>query len=202
MGKRTGRTAAELIAELEADPEHQARKREREAAMNDEHAVLEEAEKPVLADLAAIGVDTDSPWNLYRDPEARARAVPVLLDHIERDYPDKVVHGIGQALTDRSARGSWDRIKEIYLATRSDLVRDQLSHVLGHVAVREHYDDLLAFLADESLGITRTSFIRAVNRIGNRMESGKGRQVIEGLVDDPELSAEARAVLAGRSRKD
>ncbi|RYC07072.1 hypothetical protein [Nocardioides zhouii] len=165
MGKRqAGITAGELIAELEADPEHQARRREREAAADEEHAVLREVEKPVVADLAAIGVEVDSPWNLYRDPDARARAVPVLLDHLDRDYPD------------------------------------MLSHVLSHVAVREHYDDLLSFLSDESLGSTRISFIRPVNRIGNRIEQGKGRQVIEGLVDHPQLSAEARAVLAGRSR--
>ena len=146
------------------------------------------------------GVEVDSPWNLYRDPEARARAVPVLLDHIDRDYPDKVVLGIGQALADRSARSAWARIKEIYLATDSDLVRDQLSHVLAHVAVREHYDDLVAFLADESLGSTRIPFIRPVNRIGNRIEPGRGRQVIDALADHPQLAAEARAVLAGRSR--
>ena len=145
-------------------------------------------------------MEVDSPWNLYRDPEARAQAVPVLLDHIGRDYPDKVVLGIAQALTDRSARAAWDRIREIYLGTDRDLVRDQLSHVLAHVAVREHYDDLLALLADESLGSTRIPFIRPVNRIGNRIEPGRGRQVIEGLADHPQLSTEARAVLAGRSR--
>ena len=202
MSKRAPRTAGELMAELEADPEHQARKRDREAAEREEQRTLAEAEKPILADLAAIGVETDSVWNLYRDPEAREKSVSVLLDHVDRDYPDKVVLGIGGALADKSARASWDRIKQIYLSTDSEVVRDRLAAVLAEVAVREHYDDLLAFLDDESLGQTRIYFVRPVNRIGNRMERGKGRQVVEGLLNDPVLSTVARAVAAGRSRKE
>lgn len=68
------------------------------------------------------------------------------------------------------------------------------------IATRAHYDDLLAFLADEALGATRIYFLRPGNRIGNRMRAGKGRSVIEELADDAVLGAEASALLAGRSR--
>ncbi|MFC5677807.1 hypothetical protein [Aeromicrobium endophyticum] len=70
--------------------------------------------------------------------------------------------------------------------------------MLSSHAVREHYDDLLAFIHDEDLGECRVYFVRPINRIGNRMSAGAGRAVIEALANDPVLGREATAVLRGR----
>jgi hypothetical protein len=67
-------------------------------------------------------------------------------------------------------------------------------------ARREHYDDLLALIQNEDLGSSRIYFLRPINRIGNRMEAGQGRAVIETVVNDPVLDKEAAAILKGRSR--
>ncbi len=53
----------------------------------------------------------------------------------------------------------------------------------------EHYDDLVAFIRDDSLGASRIYFLRPINRIGNRISAGQGRAV---------LGKEATAILAGR----
>jgi len=190
------------MAELERDPAYRERQAALKAEEEQQTSALAEAEKPVLADLAAIGIRTDSCWNLYQQPGSLPEAIPVLLDHLEREYPDRVLEGIANALDDTSARDSWNEMKTIYLSTSKAAVRDRLAAAMAGIAVRAHYDDLLDFLAQESLGETRIYFLRPVHRIGNRMSVGKGRHVIEGLVDDPVLSTEAKRILAGRSRTD
>jgi hypothetical protein len=67
-------------------------------------------------------------------------------------------------------------------------------------ATREHCEDLLAFIRNARLGDSRIYFVRPVNSIGNRIEVGQGRAVIECVVDDPVLGKEATAVLKGRGR--
>ncbi|WP_353953198.1 hypothetical protein V6K52_07150 [Knoellia sp. S7-12] len=147
------------MAELEQDPAYRERQAALEAEDEQQKARLAKAEKPLLADLAAIGIRTDSAWNLYQDPGSLPEAIPVLLDHLEREYPDKVLEGIANALDDRSARDSWHQIKTIYLSTVKATVRDRLAAVMAGIAVRAHYDDLLWFLTQESLGETRIYFL-------------------------------------------
>lgn len=195
-------TAGDLMAELAQDPDYRKRQAAIEAEQEQELRLLAKAEEPLLADLAAIGIRTDSAWNLYQHAGSLPDAIPVLLNHLEREYPDKVLEGIANALNDKSARDWWPQIKTLYLSTPKAAVRDRLATVLAGIAVRAHYDDLLWFLNQESLGETRIYFLRPVHRIGNRMAPGKGRSVIKGLVNDPVLSTEAKRILAGRSRND
>jgi hypothetical protein len=82
------------------DPDYR-REVEAEAARRaEESRTLLVAQQPIVADLAAIGIETDSVWHLYKIPESRPKAIPVLLDHLTRPYPDKVLMGIGVALSD------------------------------------------------------------------------------------------------------
>jgi hypothetical protein len=191
---------AELNRRMAEDPDYRRDVEAEEARRAKESRILRVAEQPIVADLAAIGIKTDSVWNLYKIPESRPKAIPVLLDHLTRPYPNKVLMGIGVALDDKSARGWWPELKALYLHTSNATVRDGLAAALSGVAAKVHYDDLLSFLADESLGETRIYFLRPVNRIGNRMSSGKGRRVIEELAADRPFEKEAKAILAGRSR--
>jgi hypothetical protein len=109
-----------------------------------------------------------------------------------------VLRGIGAALDHRSARDWWQQRKAVYVDTTNEMVRDRAAAVLSNVAVRSHHDEVLSFLAEDSLGSTRTYFLRPVNRIGNRIAPGKGRAVVESLATDPTFAKEAAAILAGR----
>ena len=161
------------------------------------------AEQPVLDDLAqSCGITLDTVWNLYKFPASRAEAIPVLLRHLVLDYPDAVLEGIGQGLADKSARPWWTELKAIYLNARREVVRDRLAVSLAECAKREHYDDLLTFVADRALGESRIYFLRPINRIGNRIGPGQGRAVIERLADDPALGREASAILKGLGRNE
>jgi hypothetical protein len=75
----------------------------------------------------------------------------------------------------------------MYLKPQSDVVRDRLAAALAECARREHYDHLLAFVADPTLGESRIYFLRPINSIGNRIKRGQGRAVIEDLRRNPAL---------------
>ena len=198
---RGPRTAAEVIAEreerLRTDPVYAAQV----MAVEDEHAAAQaanrQAELPVLADLAMSGITLDIIWNLYKFPESRSVAIPVLLRHLVLDYPDRVLLGIGQGLADKSARPWWAELKALYLTPQREPVRDRLAGALAEIAKREHYDDLLSFVADPALGPSRIYFLRPINRIGNRIRQGQGRLVIERLAEDAVLDREASKILKG-----
>jgi hypothetical protein len=193
---------AEREQRLRTDPEYAAQVK----ALEDERAAVvaanRRAERPVLDDLANSGITLDTVWNLYRFPELREQAIPVLLRHVDLDYPDRVLEGIGQSLADKSVRPWWEQLKAMYLGTQRDVVRDRLAGALAECAIREHYDDLLSFVADPSLGGSRIYFLRPINRIGNRISQGQGQAVIERLAEDPVLGREASAILKGLSRNE
>jgi len=200
----SGKTAAEVMAELERrkreDPAYRVESERAESERAERIRLLRIAEQPVVEDLRAIGLVLDTVWDLYKIPDSRPKAIPVLLRHIALDYPDRVLEGIGQGLDHRSARGWWSNLRELMFSTDRDIVRDRVAAALSACATREQYDDLLAFMRDTSLGSCRIYFLRPINRIGNRISAGQGRAVIETVADDHVLGKEATAILRGRSR--
>jgi hypothetical protein len=200
--RQGSRTAAEVTAErekrLRTDPQYAAQVKAVEVERAAAAAANRQAERPVLDDLHQAGLTLNTVWDLYKFPELRSKAVPVLLRHLVLDYPDRVVQGIGQGLADKSARPWWAELKAMYLKPQRDPVRDRLAGALAECAKREHYDDLLAFVRDPDLGESRIYFLRPINRIGNRISPGQGRLVIQGLAQDAVLGREASAILKGR----
>lgn len=201
MGKGRGAiSATELMAELEANPDFVARREAADAERAELERLLGIAEQPVVEELRDLGLDLDSVWDLYKFPDSRPQAIPVLLKHLTRDYPGRVLFGIGQGLDHKSARPWWSDLRQMMLSTDREEVRDRLAVALANCATREHYEDLLAFIRDGSLAECRIYFLRPINRIGNRINVGQGRAVIEAVADDPVLGREATAILVGRSR--
>lgn len=198
------RTAAEVMADLERrkreDPAYRAELERAEQERAEREQQLRIAEQPVVHDLQAIGLEVVSVWDLYKIPDSRPKAIPVLLKHLALDYPDRVLFGIGQGLYDTSARTHWSEIRDLMLSTDRDEARDRLAVALSKCAGCEHYGELLDFVRDERLGECRIYFLRPINRIGNRMSAGQGRAVVESLANDPVLGREATAILQGKSR--
>ena len=180
------------------DPEYRAaveRAESERAALAEERRV---AAQPVVDDLRAAGVELDSLWDLHASPQSYGIAIPVLLDHLARAYPERVLSDIGFALPNKPSREWWPHFRSLYLSTQSPAVRDRLAASMSTSAVREHYAELLDLVGNSDLGASRIYFLRPINRIGNRISPGQGRAVLAGLVADPELGIEATAVLKGR----
>lgn len=206
MNMARGSVTAKDLAEekgrrLREDPDYRAavEKAESERAARAEER--RRASMPVLDDLRREGVDVPSLGELHKEPESYPQAIPVLLAHLQRDYPERTLEDSGDALAFKPDASWWNEFKALYLTTQSEAVRDRIAAALSGCAVKKHYDDddLLAFVREESLGSSRIYFLRPIHRIGNRATPGAGRAAIETLSSDATLGAEANAIPQGKS---
>jgi hypothetical protein len=75
-----------------------------------------------------------------------------------------------------------------------------MSHGVQQFTRSYAHGTVTAYSVGDSLGECRIYFLRHINRIGNRLDVGQGRAVIQTVGDDPVLGKEATAILRGRSR--
>lgn len=85
------------MAELNAKPQHVARQAREVEAAAIRDAELRRAQAPLIEALQKMGV-VESVWNLVNTREAYPQALPVLLEHVQRPYPDVVREGCTLAL--------------------------------------------------------------------------------------------------------
>ena len=95
---RGGITAEEHAKQLRADPEFMHRRAEQEKALAEREVMLQRAEAPLVDDLARLGFEVKSVWFLKNNNPEFRKAIPVLLDHLRRPYPDIIRAGIAQRL--------------------------------------------------------------------------------------------------------
>ena len=98
------KSADELMSELNADPTFRARRREREEQRRNLEAELKRAEAPLVDALRTAGFEVHSVWELASSCRAYSEAIPILISHLDRPYPDRVREGIARALAVPQAR--------------------------------------------------------------------------------------------------
>lgn len=198
MTKRRGAVSAEeLAAQLESNPDWVRDRDAREAERQERARRLSEAEQPIAADLRAVGVLVDSPWDLVNTSDPYPAALPVLMGHLERGgYPARVMEGLGRALAVNPSVAFWDRLKARWLAARNSGEEDGTAVALAACATKKQLDDLIAFLSVEERGESRLFFLRAIVRVGGE----RGYEVLESLRDDPVLGQAATARLKRRRK--
>ncbi len=107
--KKYWQSAAEFMAELQADPEWVQRRQEQQSrhAARVAHlkAELEPEQAPLLADLADAGLKINSVWDLVNSSECYSNAIPVLCKHLRLVHHPVLREGIARALTVPEARG-------------------------------------------------------------------------------------------------
>jgi hypothetical protein len=106
MNRRKGYVSAvDLMAKLQSDPEWVAQNAEREAKRVAAEARFRVEEEPIIRDLAKAGYDVGSVYDLVNTTASYPSAIPVLLDHLSRDYHPRIRQGIGRALAVVEAQG-------------------------------------------------------------------------------------------------
>ncbi len=159
------------MKQLDNDPEYRASVAKADAERRAVQEALSRAERPLVDELQAAGIALRSAWDLFEFPESGEVVYPILVEHLHRDYPERVLDGIARAFTKKVARRHWPELLEIYL-----------SEVRG--------------------GATRIYFLRTVNRIGNRIGAGAGREVIQRFANHPALGLESKRIIRGLGPND
>jgi hypothetical protein len=196
--KKKGETAEELLARLEADPEFVADRSAREIAHLEREAVLRAAEAPVVAELRAAGYPVESVWDLVNTSSNYAEALPILVGHLSKPYPDAVRDGIARALAVPEANFAIDTLKRLYQAEKKGRAKDGLAVALAAVAQQRDEAEIIRLARDTKNGSSRLLLLRALARFAD----AKARATLMELGSDPELYKEAQLILRRLKRRD
>jgi HEAT repeat protein len=193
MTKRKPISAGELVASLAKDPEYQERVRQRDEKIRMETERLARAQAPLVEEMRAAGADVNNVWDLINTDKKHPELVPILLAHLDKDYPDRVREGIARALsTVREARTGWDQLVRAYRKDPSPTdwvlgvsqVKWALHLAIATAADVSVLDELIQLAADRRHGRHRSFFVDALAAI----DDPRAQAALEELKDDPDLS--------------
>lgn len=195
-------TAAELMAELNQDPQFVERRRQQEQARQREEADLRRAQQPLLDELRSVGLAVQSVWDLVNTATPYPAAVPILLRHLQLPYPDRVREGVARALAVPEARSSWNILVEQFRRDedRAGLgAKAGLAAAIAAVADDDVLDDVIELLTNPQHGQSRLLLVTAVAR----SSLPRARRVLSALSNDPALADEIQRALRrpGRRRR-
>lgn len=177
-------TAEEWLRQLNQDPAFRARREEREEAIRQRRRFREHAEKPLVEALREVDLEVDSVWDLVGTKDPYPRAIPILLEHLNGEYPAKIREGIGRALAVRVlSPEDWQVIRRCFVEEPDTEAKWALALVLKTNAREEHVGALEELLADPRSGKGRAALAEGYYRL----RGGAAKRVLETLVSDPEI---------------
>jgi hypothetical protein len=184
-------TAADLMARLNADPKYVAQRHREDEERLKRAAEWRRAEATLADDLKAAGFDVESAWDLVNAPVSYPAAVPILLDHLPRQYPAAVREGIARALAVPEAKVGWDLLKQLYSEEQEGRAKDGLAVAIAAAADDNLIDDVIRLARDTRQGSSRLLLLNALERSA----SLRARDALIDLGADPELKKEIRVIL-------
>ncbi len=197
MSKRKGKTAAELMAELEKDPSYLEQRSRREEELRRREEEYARAEAPLLRDLRDAGSQVSSVWDLVNTPGSYPALVPTLLAHLDRPYPERVREGIARALAVPEARQGWDKLVNSYLSetdTTTHGIKWALHLAIAAAADISVLDTLIRLASDRRHGRNRAMFVDALARLNDP----RARATLDELAGDPDLADDIQRALKKR----
>src|SRR5687767_9999763 len=113
-GRWRRQSAEDFLAQLAADPEYQARKTVWNAETKKVAEALARAEAPVVVALQEAGFEITSVWDFVNTTQPYVGALPILLGHLQRDYPDKVRESIARAMAVPDSKFAWRTLLKLF----------------------------------------------------------------------------------------
>lgn len=185
-------TQAEVIARVMNDPERLARVAVQEAEREVHRARLRKELEPLVADLRLLGVNIETPFDLYQRRHNLLVAFPMLLEHLRKPYSRAALWYVVQAFETEAARPHWEAIVSLYESTTNEpgeereTWRDRLANAIATMATKHDFAVLERLIRNPTLGNGRLFLIRSVIKLGRE----KGWDVLRSLADDPGLYKE------------
>lgn len=187
-------SAKELLDKLEKDPEWVARRDAQELEIQENELKGRLEERELVEDLAAVGVQAGSAWDLVNRANDYDHGIPVLIKHLHRNYTDRTKEGIARALAIPAASAFWselvDEFKKAVRENQPDTTMG-LAVALGNIIRSKNHTDkqveeALEIIEDPQFGPNRLLIL-----IGfRRRKSEVTPALIEKLRFDPDLSTE------------
>jgi hypothetical protein len=196
MKKRKWKTAAEAMAEFEKDPAFVERRRQREEQRRRAEEADAHAEAPVVEELRNAGVPIATVWDLVNTVNPYTQSLPILLDHLQRPYPDAVREGIGRAMAVPGAKFAWPMLVKLYRQEHPGRAKDGLAVAIANVVDDETLEELIALAGDAQHGESRLLLLNALER--SRLP--QARKALMDLSGDPALHNEVQRILRRQKR--
>jgi hypothetical protein len=199
--KRKGyMTLAEHHARLKAEgkwDEYVARKKERNEALHRKESEYAQAEAPLVQALSGIGLEVRSVWDLVnRDNRHFPKAVPLLLEHLQRAYPDAIRDGIARALAVPEAVFAWGVLTKLYREEHGRRTKSGLAVALASAATDEVIGDVIALVREKEHGASRLLLLGALERSKDK----RARKALMEFGTDPEFKKEVQTILRRMKR--
>jgi hypothetical protein len=196
MKKRKWKTAAEAMVEFEKDPTFVERRRQRKEERRRAEEADVHAEAPVVEELRKAGVSITSVWDLVNTGNPYAQSLPILLDHLQRPYPDAVREGISRAMAVPAAKFAWPALVKLYRQEHPGQAKDGMAVAIANVVDDETLEELIALAGDAQHGESRLLLLNALER--SRLP--QARKALMDLGGDPALHKEVQRILRRKKR--
>jgi len=122
-----------------------------------------------------------SVWDAIGKVQFHLDAIPILLRHLSRPYPDVIRSGIARALALPEACVSWRQLSEQYQKEAEGEVKDALAATLSAAADETKFAELAALLQDRRHGTSRVLLLPALVASSHPIAT----ETVTKLQDDP-----------------
>jgi hypothetical protein len=193
-------TAAELMAKLNADPKFLAAQAQRDEEFEGRAEEYRRAEAPLVRDLANVGVNVQSVWDLVNTKAPYPSAVPILIAHLSAPYPVAIRDGIARALAIPEGKTAWSMLVRMYREEPKSRAKDGLAVAVANASDETVIGDVIELARDSQLGSSRILLLSALER----STSSQARAALMSLGTDPDLAKEIEIILrrlAHRTRR-
>ncbi len=173
-----------------------ARERVRLAKAEQKRTIAIAEQKPILDDLAAIGIQTSSLGQMLNSEKIDARSIPILLKHLTCEYSDATRATLARCLAIKEAAYVWDFLVDAYKneplisGTRESQTKDGLAVALAVTMTSDKLEELISLLYDKSMGPSRVLLLMPLRR---KRKNSSVILALRRLVMDPELEKEIKA---------
>lgn len=196
MSKNNWMSAAELMAQLQQDPNYLAQQAERERARSKREAIIKSEVAPILEDLRNVGVAVhewaDLSTHFLPLPGA---AIRVLLSWLPRVSLDSVKEMVARALAGTLEPYDGSALVHAFEATGSDVVRWAVANTMAVSNPEGIGDWIVRAVTTPSFGKAREMLAIAVARLAPPTEAN--RVLIPLLAEFPGHAAQGLALSGG-----
>jgi HEAT repeats len=186
--KSPPKSAAELMAELQKDPEYVARMRQREQQQRSNVENYSRIAEPILKELGARGYRVNTIGELVQGKAEYRSAVPILLHWLPRITDPQVKEDIVRTLSVPWAKptAAPGLIDEFRKADNAEL-RWAIANGLAVIADDSVFEDLVRLVQDKGLGKAREMLALALGD----MQDPRAVVVLMGLLEDEQVVGHA-----------